>query len=812
MMKGEHNSTSSDASTDTYTRDSMSTISDNSSVSSSLKPPSNSLPTILTPPGESKGTQQLQQQQQQQHQRNQGIQHESGSTIINGVPVSYPVLLKSVSAPVLPSFKPQDQRLPKPNGCVLVSAVELGRILHETNMEDLIVFDVRPYVEFSKATIPGAIHVCLPTTLLRRKSFTFQKLVENLSPEEQSVLRNCIRNPNLKVIIYDNSSNQFDESVSLGCAGIATKVVEHFSTNMNWGVPVSILATGFSQLQSLYPELVVQGPDHEAKVDLRLQVPQQTNGPVSSSSPISALLKFKLPQVNQSSFKIAQNEEIMNLESYLSAVNLKEEQDQLSMSTFQFPRRENSGYELRTNQNAHARVGRNVKCGSEKLRFQLRYDSITSRYNQCAINSILPKWFQKLMERSKIDFILQFQKLDYLERKRLNRSFSHKSSQSALYAPSGLQPPSEGKLQKRSYSHPDCLFESPQSSKASFTLESEDEDDETVTISSGVELGTKNRYKDIFPYEHSRVVLRKSVSSLNDQPPPDNADIWDSYINANYLNLPHLSTTTINGHTDSYKVRYIASQAPLASTALDFYTCILNNRVPLVLTLTDSFENGLEKCFPYWEEGDYGGIKVKVLEATSLPSLVNSQDKSITVMRRLQLTYADNQIFQVLQIHVTNWPDLGTLVDSTQLIQATSIKNTVVRGLFENNVYARDQIPTILVHCSAGCGRTGTWCTLDSIISNLDNFDQLDNEYNFGKNCDPVVWTINTFRKQRISMVQNVNQYLFIYDCLLDYFFLQLNDTLKDEQDTMKKLVDKINNMEIIQNLISMKIIEMAPP
>ncbi|GAV53080.1 hypothetical protein ZYGR_0AI03620 [Zygosaccharomyces rouxii] len=804
-MKLDHHSTSSDVSTDTCTRDSMSTVSDNSSISSSLKPPTHLLPTILTPPGESKG--------QQQQGQNQG-QNQEQITLANGVPVSplnYPVLLKSVSAPVLPSFKPQDQRLPKPNGCVLISAVELGRTLHEASFQDLIIFDVRPYVEFSKATVPGAIHVCLPSTLLRRKSFTFQKLVDNLSPEEQSLLRSRVGNPNLKVVIYDNSSNQFDESVSLGCAGIATKVIEYFHSNMDWDAQVAILATGFSQLQSLYPELVVQGPDDESKVDLRLQVPQQVNGPVSSSSPISALLKFKLPQDNQSSFKIAQNEEIMNLESYLSAVNLKEEQDQLSMSTFQFPRRETSGCELRTNQNAHARVGRNVKCGNEKLRFQLRYSSMMSRYSQWAIDSILPKWFQRLMERSKIDFILQFQKLDYLEKKRLNRSFSHKSSQSALYAPRNLEPPSEGKLQKRSYSHPDCLFESPKNSKALFTLESEDEDDETVTISSGVELGTKNRYKDIFPYEHSRVVLRKSVSSLSHTPAPDSADIWDSYINANYLNLPHLSSA-MNGHTGSYKVRYIASQAPLASTVLDFYTCILNNRVPLVLTLTDSFENGLEKCFPYWEEGDYGGIRVNVLEATSVPSLVSSQGKSITVMRRLQLTYENDKTFQVLQIHVTNWPDLGTLLDSTQLIQAISIKNTVVKGLFENNVYARDQIPTILVHCSAGCGRTGTWCTLDSIISNLDTFDQLDHQYNFGKNYDPVVWTINIFRKQRISMVQNVNQFLFIYDCLLDYFFLQLNDTLDGEQDTMKKLVGKINEMEIVQNLISMKIIEMTPP
>ncbi|SJM85765.1 related to Tyrosine-protein phosphatase 3 [Zygosaccharomyces bailii] len=794
-MKLDHHSTCSDASTDTSTRDSMSTVSDSSSISSCLKPPMQLLPTLMTPSSDVKGATAAEQ------------------TAAEVSPISYPVLLKSVSAPVLPSFKPQDQRLPKPTGCALVSAMEFGKTLHETDQGDLLVFDVRPYIEFSKATVPGAVHVCLPSTLLRRKSFTFQKLVDNLSPAEQSSLKSLLLNPRLRVIIYDNNANQSEDSVSLACSGIATKVMEYFADRKE-PHHVAILASGFGQLQALYPELIVLGPEEESKVDFQLQVPQQMNGPISSSSPISALLKFKLPQEQVSCFKLAQNEEIMNLESYLSAVNLKEEQEEVSMNTFQFPRRKTTG----DFQIGGSETGRNVKGSGDKLRFQIKYASLIPRYGQWAIDSMLPLWFQRLMARSKIDFILQFQKLDFLEKKRLNKSFSHRASHSALYAPRNQQQPAQRKLQKRSHSHPEYALGSPKTSKALFTLESEDEDDETVTISSGVELGTKNRYKDIFPYEHSRVVLRKSLPTLAQTPAAsDNIDIWDSYINANYLNMPHLLppdglSNTTTSQDSSCKVRYIASQAPLASTVYDFYTCILNNRVPLVLTLTDSFENGMEKCFPYWEEGDYGGIKVNVIEATNVPSLMSSKSESSTVIRRLQLTYEKNKTFQVLQVHITNWPDLGTLLDSTQIIQAISVKNTVMQGLFNNNVYAKDQVPTILVHCSAGCGRTGTWCTLDSIISNLETFNLLDQYYQGEKTYDPVVWTINIFRKQRISMVQNVNQFLFIYDCLLNYFLLRLNVTIEHEQDTMQKLLEQISNMEIVKNLINSKIFEMTPP
>ena len=153
----------------------------------------------------------------------------------------------------------------------------------------------------------------------------------------------------------------------------------------------------------------------------------------------------------------------------------------------------------------------------------------------------------------------------------------------------------------------------------------------------------KNRYKDIFPYEHTRVHLHRHTNSMSSLSPTqsltkvrsnsrscsnnvfnsesetdddndddnDNVDggqdngnninndvtmagntYIDNYINANYLMLPDVENLEAN-----MKVRYIATQKPMLSTVHDFYTCVINDCVPLIIALTDEFENGIERCF-----------------------------------------------------------------------------------------------------------------------------------------------------------------------------------------------------------------------
>ncbi|PKX99904.1 hypothetical protein P168DRAFT_300331 [Aspergillus campestris IBT 28561] len=103
---------------------------------------------------------------------------------------------------------------------------------------------------------------------------------------------------------------------------------------------------------------------------------------------------------------------------------------------------------------------------------------------------------------------------------------------------------------------------------------------------AGIEKGTKNRYNDIYPFDHSRVKLQDVA--------PGDCD----YVNANYLKA------------DYSEKRYIATQAPVPDTFNDFWRVIWEQDARLVVSLTAEVERGQVKCHPYWESGNYGPFKV----------------------------------------------------------------------------------------------------------------------------------------------------------------------------------------------------------
>ncbi|PWY64512.1 hypothetical protein BO70DRAFT_375153 [Aspergillus heteromorphus CBS 117.55] len=99
---------------------------------------------------------------------------------------------------------------------------------------------------------------------------------------------------------------------------------------------------------------------------------------------------------------------------------------------------------------------------------------------------------------------------------------------------------------------------------------------------AGIEKGTKNRYNDIYPFEHSRVRLQNV--------PPGGCD----YVNANHMKSDYSGKC------------YIATQAPVPDTFTDFWRVVWDQDVRLIVSLTAEVERGHVKCHPYWESGDYG--------------------------------------------------------------------------------------------------------------------------------------------------------------------------------------------------------------
>ncbi|XP_051172997.1 tyrosine-protein phosphatase 10D-like isoform X1 [Leptopilina boulardi] len=227
----------------------------------------------------------------------------------------------------------------------------------------------------------------------------------------------------------------------------------------------------------------------------------------------------------------------------------------------------------------------------------------------------------------------------------------------------------------------------------------------------------KNRFTNILPYDHSRFKLQ----------PVDDEEGSD-YINANY----------VPGHNSPRE--FIVTQGPLHSTRDDFWRMVWESNSRAIVMLTRCIEKGREKCDHYWPVDTlpvyYGDICVTILNDSHYP------DWSIT---EFMLCRGDSK--RVIQhFHFTTWPDFGVPSPPQTLARFVRAFRERVRP---------DQRP-IVVHCSAGVGRSGTFITLDRILQQILVSDYVDI---FG-----IVWAM---RKERVWMVQTEQQYICIHQCLL---------------------------------------------
>ncbi|XP_038066639.1 receptor-type tyrosine-protein phosphatase T-like [Patiria miniata] len=230
-----------------------------------------------------------------------------------------------------------------------------------------------------------------------------------------------------------------------------------------------------------------------------------------------------------------------------------------------------------------------------------------------------------------------------------------------------------------------------------------------------------NRYNNILAYDHSRVVLE----CLEDNPHSD-------YINASY----------INGYKHDSK--YIASQGPTKASVRDMWRMVWQERVGKIVMLTNLIENGKGKCEQYWpaSEGsaNYGDLFVRHVDETKHANFIER------IFHLSKSTEPEGEYRELTQFHYTTWPDMKP-PESSPLLQ------------FVRRVRATDasQHGPMVVHCSAGVGRTGTFITLDSMLEMAEAEGQVD-----------VLRFVRDMRDQRFLMVQTLDQYKFIFDALLE--------------------------------------------
>ncbi|KAM7358825.1 protein tyrosine phosphatase 69D isoform 2-T3 [Cochliomyia hominivorax] len=250
--------------------------------------------------------------------------------------------------------------------------------------------------------------------------------------------------------------------------------------------------------------------------------------------------------------------------------------------------------------------------------------------------------------------------------------------------------------------------------------------DRTTKNSDLKENAPKNRYPDIKAYDQTRVKLSQ-INSIH----------GSDYINANF----------VIGYKERKK--FICAQGPMESTINDFWRMIWEQHLEIIVMLTNLEEYNKTKCAKYWPEKimdlkQYGDITVKfVSEKKNGDYLVRSLD----IFKRNSINDDEEESRQITQYHYLVWKDFMAPEHPQALIK-------FIRHI--NSVYSVQRGP-ILVHCSAGVGRTGTLVALDSLLQQLEEEGQVSI---FNTVCD--------LRHQRNFLVQSLKQYIFLYRALLD--------------------------------------------
>ncbi|CAG5096440.1 Oidioi.mRNA.OKI2018_I69.XSR.g14619.t2.cds [Oikopleura dioica] len=243
----------------------------------------------------------------------------------------------------------------------------------------------------------------------------------------------------------------------------------------------------------------------------------------------------------------------------------------------------------------------------------------------------------------------------------------------------------------------------------------------------------KNRYNNVIPYDDYRVRLKEKPG-----------DPFSDYINASYID-------------GKYAREYIAASAPMANTLDDFWRMIWEEKSYIIMMLSN-----LE------EAGPTGAIQVKSERywPEQIGDTLSTDDYDVFLEREIylmdfvirQLVLTDNnspgkQSRTVYQFHFTSWKDFSTTSEMS-----------LIKFLRKMRIYQRDNVPygcdvhaPLIVHCSAGCGRAGTFISIDRMTRQLDEAGQMD-----------LPRFVLKMRQQRMKMVQTMEQYSFIYAVLVE--------------------------------------------
>ncbi|KAH8303595.1 hypothetical protein KR018_005621 [Drosophila ironensis] len=232
-----------------------------------------------------------------------------------------------------------------------------------------------------------------------------------------------------------------------------------------------------------------------------------------------------------------------------------------------------------------------------------------------------------------------------------------------------------------------------------------------------------NRYRDVNPYDHSRIVLKRGSVD---------------YINANLVKLERAGR------------QYILTQGPLEETVGHFWLMIWEQKSQAILMLNKLMEKKQVKCHLYWptEMGAANALKLPNVKLTV--ELVRCETYQNFVRRWFKLTDQESgNSREVMQFHYTTWPDFGIPSSPNAFLK-------FLQQVRDSGCLNSDVGPAV-VHCSAGIGRSGTFCLVDCCLVLIDQHGE----------CD-VAQVLCELRSCRMGLIQTADQLDFSYQAIIE--------------------------------------------
>ncbi|ORX61948.1 hypothetical protein DM01DRAFT_1379821 [Hesseltinella vesiculosa] len=650
-----------------------------------------------------------------------------------------PPQLRTPSSPYTPSSPLHT------NGLQLVQPIlpldlrdQLQQQEQQPGIHLLLLVDVRSFIQFSQARIRGAINISIPHTILKRPTFTMDKVYEAIVDADRARLKQW---PSYDAIVFCDQASTLMQS-PCAISFLSQKLVQ-----AGYQGHLYYLHGGFDAFRKQQPDLCITSPPKKAnglslgalptfhgKNGMKTPHLPLANGhhpghSVSSIGPFTAPMPvFENQCFNPFFSNIRQNMEL--------AHGPIKERFPLRLPPHCTPALADDG--TLTVTLAHTQPMPRCVAGA---RLEQHADG--------KMVFIAPSWLQQTMIDDKtqqigtVSLAQLYEKLERTEQQRL-QNIMH--------------------------------FHSNDTETSNFPL----------SIVAGIEMGALNRYTNIWPFEYTRVKIHDTPSgstgyinaSFIQYVPPFPAHQSNTICQSNgqspvtptkspqHVNPACVSVMQSSAWQQQPYRRYISTQGPLPSTFDDFWQVVWEQNCRVVVMLTKEEEMNKIKCHRYWPSSlhqtiEYGTTSLTLVNEKEHP-LTGQASDDVIVEREFLVEKRNQPSRSMTQLHYTGWLDYGvpdTPLGTLELVHlADQIQNQYEAQQIDDNV------GPMLIHCSAGCGRSGAFCAIDTVIRRLTRFN------NYDLDQDALWDIIYTFRQQRLSMVQTLRQFVFCYEAVWWWF------------------------------------------